>query len=543
MVPKLAAIVADCYDKSEILKSLRKHDFILFAKPEDTDYQDGVSLIYGYALAKSLYDNVSIGDYYINDHTRWTFNEFESKDDNYVEEWISTALNEFFKHTPVVGKYGDALWNQLSEIDIVFIYNGNHKLYIYDSGYQNCYSWTHDEIRYRLDIQPEVFAVQICNWFFDNKIAVYAWDPFNLKTIDYKFNGVVIFARDLTMAAQNIWLEKSDLKSMIGSHRKITTPEFLKYVTHLPDVYSKVEQKDYICRYIAGEVEQLYSNADIYFSRDKLLAAIKLRNKSGIDAKPLEKIYTALNSSGMVRVPYISRNKVTGRMFPSGGVLNPITLSDKSTMSTITSRFSGAIVAFDFTAFEPTIIANVLNIEITPQIHDRASEILQAPRDVAKKLNNMIFYGASPRAIELEMEHNSIGFEVGDQYLLMMKPITDQIQLLELELKIQFKTSGFIHNIFGRIVRPKSAASVFNNYIQSSAAEIFNEASSKVFELLDPMESCLFMHKFDALYVDVHPKETTIIEEIVDIMSNKLSINFKVKVLAGKDLSNLRDLN
>lgn len=543
MIPKIMTIVADCYGNSEKLKKLRKHQFIRFLSPNDiSNSSSGFTLIYGYSIAKQLYKNISIGDYFIDENTRWTFNEFESKDDNYIDEWIAKTLDIFFEYEPVQGAYGSKLIEQLNATELVFLYNGNHELYLYDSAKKQCYSWTHEEIEYRLDIEPEAFACIISNHLFAQKRAVYAWDPFNLKTVNYKYDHILVFIRDIAYASIGQWLTKKEIQDMIGTHRKITTPEFMKYLSHMPSIYQNMEQKDYLRRFMAGEVEQLYSNAKICFDNDKLLAAIKQRNKSNGDARPMEKIYNALDSDGMVQIPYMSRNKVTGRMFPNGGIFNPITLSDPDILSCIKSRHNGTIVSFDFSMFEPTIILHILKIPVTNDIHQRAAEILDCSRDAAKTINNMILYGSSERSITIKMNSLKITLDAKTKYLQMMKPIMDAIAELTKLLTAHYEKFGYIKNALGRIVRPKSKSAIFNNYIQSTAADLFNSTSSHVFDLLQDIKSCLFMHKFDAIYVDVHPEETDILEKIIHIMANKMGILFKVSVLAGKNLGNLKVL-
>jgi len=545
MVPKLMTIVADCYGNSDILKRLRKHDFIYFAEPDEIpNPPPGHTLIYGYALAKEMFEFVSIGDYFINDSTRWTFNEFESRDDVYVDEWIRETINHFFKYNHIKGQFGnEALQAQLAEIDRVFIYNGNHELYLYDSTTDNCYAWSHEEISYRLDTTPEAFACTIANHFLDQKRAVYAWDPHNLKTVEHAYNHVMLFIRDIAYAAMGVWLEKSDFSTMLAPTHKLTTPEFMKYVSHLPDIYHAMETKDYMRRLVAGEVEQLYSMAEICIDRSNLLAEIKRRNLSGADATALEKIYKELDSHDMVQVPYMSRNKITGRLFPNGGAFNPITTSDAAVLSSVVSRHQGGtIVSFDFETFEPAIMTQLLELPIAGDIHTTAAGVLNCDRTVAKKINNMVLYGASEQSLFTEFENQKIGPDQVERYLQMMAPTIERVDFVQRTLNERYEVHGFFRNAFGRIIRPRSRSGVFNNYIASIASDVFNTASSLVFDLLRDRESKLFMHKFDELFVDVHPDETDLIDEIVDILSNKLGIAFKVKVSAGRNLASLKAL-
>jgi hypothetical protein len=544
MLPKILTVVADCYGNSRKLQELRKHPFILFASPSQIDGPPpGLTLVYGYALAKQLFENVSIGDYYIDDNTRWTFNEFESKDDVYIDEWIDTSLDTFFSYTPLEGKFDeDELKQQLDATDLVFLYIGNHELYLYDGGKSECISWTAEELSYRLDTTLDAFAARITNYLFSQKRAVYAWDPANLKTVDHTYDNIPIFIRDLAYASMDVWLMKRHVKEFVATKRELTTPEFMKYLAHMPEIYTQIEQKDYLRRYMAGECEQLFSRAQIYFDRDKLLALIKQRNKAGADARVATKIYNELGSDGMVQIPYLSRNKVTGRLFPHHGIFNPITESDPEILACIASRHNGAVVVFDYAAFEPTIIHHVTKVAATPDIHDRAAQVLITSRDNAKKLNNMILYGASAKALMAEMKAQEISPEASDRYLQMMTPTIKAIDEIDGILKQEYDRLGFIRNALGRIVRPRQRSGVFNNFVQSTASDLFNTASLHVFELLRDKKSELFMHKFDALYVDVHPDETEVIEDIVSAMAGKTGVRFTVKVLAGRDLGNLRVL-
>lgn len=543
--PVPLTVVSDCYGNSKVLQALRNHAFIHFISPAEFDPEEshGRVLIYGYVLAKQIYDTISINDSFINEDTHWSFNEFESPDDVFIEEWINEQLTEFFEYTSEPGKFGQALLDQLAHItDPVFVFVGNHEVYLLDWSNKTVYSWSEEEISYREDKSMHAHAAAITNHFLVNKIQVYAWSSENLRTLDHDLAGIIINITDVVYTWSGTWMDPAEVKSFFKTWRKLTTPEMMIYVSRVPHLWIKLDTKDYMRRLQAGDLDQLYSRASIFFDRDNLLAKIKQRNQSGVDAKALEKVYSILDTDSMVRVPYNSRNKITGRMFPAGGDLNPITMSDPDLLASVKSRHGGLIVKFDFEQFEPRIITHVCDLPIKGDIHQKAADVLAIDRPTAKTLNNMIMYGTGEEAFVREITAHKIGSAEVERYLQMMEPTVARIDYIRQVLLGQFREHGYFRNPFGRIIRPRSEAGVFNNYIQSTASEIFNEASWKVFKLLHDRKSELFMHRFDALYVDIHPNETELVELILNLLRTGLQIEFDVTVAAGKNLADLKVL-
>lgn len=543
--PTVLTVVADCYGNSKILKALKNHPFIAFITPAEFDPEadNGRVMVYGYALAKQIYENISISDYFIREEVRWSFNEFESKDDNWIVDWAHEQLKEFFYYKSIPGAFGEKMLEQFKDIvDPVFVYVGNHEVYMLDWSNVAMYSWTAEEISYRTDSTMHEHAALVANHFLSNGIQVYAWSSDNLRTIDHDFVNIIVNITDVVFAQSNTWLEVDEVKAFFKSWRQLTTPEMMLYVSRVPFLWMKLDTKDYLRRLQSGDLDQLFSRAKIFFDRENLVAKIRQRNRTGADAKVLEKVYSALDSEGMVQVPYNSRNKITGRMFPTGGDFNPITMSDPDLLESVKSRHGGLIVKFDFEQFEPRIITHVCDLPIKGDIHQKAADALVVDRKTAKTLNNMLMYGSGEAAFLRELGNHKIDSEALDRYLQMMEPTVSRIESVRRVLIGRFREYGYYHNPFGRIVRPRSESGVFNNYIQTTASDIFNEASWRVFKMLHDRKSELFMHRFDALYVDIHPEETELVEEILSLLKNGLQIEFNVTVAAGKSLADLKAL-
>jgi hypothetical protein len=543
LTPKLCTVVADCYGNSSLLQRLKKYDFVWFITPEEFNPEDWDSpvLIYGYGLAKELYDSISIGSYEISEFHRWTFNEFESKPDVYIEEWIRDTADLFFQYDSVVGEYGDELDAQIADLSPTpFIFVGNHEVYICDHNERTVISWTHEEISYRLDTDPYSFTEELINLMFKHDKVVVAWSPENIKSIDHDYMKIITYITDRIYTVSSLWLTKEDVVKLFKPIRKLTTPEFMIYASRAPQLYEEVDGKDYLRRVLSGELDQFFSRAQIYIDRDKLLAKIKQRNTSGVDAKALEKLYSGLDTNNTVQIPYCSRNKVTARMFPTGGVINPVNVSDRDILECITSRFDGGFIAsFDFKQFEPRIIMHLLEVPAAGDIHQTAAGLLDTDRESAKKLNNMILYGAGEAALLAEFRDLGIEPDHADRYLQMMSPIVERLNHVQAVLLEHYIANGFYRNPFGRIIRPRNENGVFNNYIQTTASDMFNEASWKAFKLLRDKHSELFMHRFDALYADIHPGEADLVDEIADTMRN-LQIQFDVQISTGPNLASLK---
>lgn len=543
MTPKVCTVVADCYGNSKVLKSLKSRDYVNFTDPHNYIPQGEHTLIYGYSLAKAMFEHISIGNYEINSTTRWTFNEFESESDVYIEEWLDETLKLFFRYDAIPGEYGDAMFEQFKGVDLVFIYNGNHEVYLFDPSVAKCYSWTHEEVGYRLDIPVDQFIADMMEWFFDNEQAVYAWNGRNVEMSKHRFKVMPLFVQDIVYSVLGEWVTKDSVKRMMHPY-PLKTPEWMKYLSHLPGVYTEMEPDDYSRRFVANAVEDYFSKAKIHFDRAKLMSFIRERNKAGADAKSLEKIHSALDSSHNVCIPYLSRNKVTGRMFSQRGVFNPINESDPAVLSSITSRFENGIIAsLDYSTFEPSIISGLVGVDIKDDIHDKAAGLLRVSRVDAKRVNNMLLYGAGAASIAKEFKSLGVVSDHVSDYLTMMLPITQAVAAYKLELESEFEANGYITNAFGRRIWVKSRSGVFNNAIQSVAVDIFNAAALRSFEYLDTKLSELFMHRFDSLFVDVHPSETEVLDQIVSFMVEGPKGTFDVSVSVGPNLHELRALS
>ena len=503
-------------------------------------------MIYGYALAKELFEHISISDYYVNDTVQWTFNEFESRDDCHIDIWLQEVVDRFFAYTATVGVYGDRLPAQLSGIKSCLLYAGNHEFYVYDKQHNTCYSWTHEEIEYRTDMKPEEFASSVIGILTSQDSTLCAWDPQNIPLPGVALSrlnvGSWMYLRDLHYAKTGVWLTKSGVRGIFSKHKKLTTPEFLVYVASL-NATDDFNREDYGLRLVAAAVEALYSSARICFDRCKLEALIKRRNKSGVDTKMLGEIHSALDSDNMVTVPYMSRNKVTGRMFSTGGCFNPITLADEEIKACIVSRHKGgSIVVFDFSTFEPTLMMKLLGRENGNDIHSVAAGVLCIDREDAKRVNNMLFYGAALASVNTELTTLGVSFDLVDRYLQMMAPIVDDISRAQFTLNTAYSYTGNIKNGFGRTIWPSKESALFSNAIQSTGSDIFNRASHSIFMMLHGKHSELFMHRFDAMYIDIHPDEMDLVDKIVGLMSNVYGVSFKVSVGMGNNLAAIKAL-
>jgi len=349
--------------------------------------------------------------------------------------------------------------------------------------------------------------------------------------------------QDMIMQSTNTWMTKNSVKQILKP-RKLTSPDFMIYLSRMPNIYGNFDTHDYLRRYTSSLVEQLFSEAEIHISEQKLLEKIRHENTTGGNAADLEKLYSAINGSGYISVPYLSGNKVTGRLFPSKSVINPVTLSDEDILETITTRFdNGSIVVLDFKTFEPKIIGKIINYPISNDLHQLAADVLQCSRDAAKKVNNMIFYGSSVGSIAKELTSLGADSKVAERYLDMMFPIMQGISTYRLALEEEWARTGYITTIYGRRVWVKSKSAVLNNAIQAAATDIFNAVALRIFDYLRLRYSKLFMHRFDSYYIDVHPDETEVVDEIADIMRDGLTdIEFDVSMQAGRNLNELRTL-
>lgn len=307
-------------------------------------------------------------------------------------------------------------------------------------------------------------------------------------------------------------------------------------------MYKRIE--DYICytRLIRSAIaRQILSNCDIHLDTCSLRTNILVNKSNHIGTSELNKWLNAAYPNKFVTTKYNSLKYTTHRMFVEKGQLNPITLSNPQILEAITSRYNdGKIYEIDWKCHEYTILKGLFPIlkNYPDDIHTEVSNILKCSRSEAKQIDSLLLYGDDNEVVN--WFNTSTYDEIGWLYDLI-RPI--RIEISEY-IDSQFETyikSGYVINLYGRKIYPKSKRNIFNNIVQSIGVELLVETIIKLHNLFGMTDGYnLLFHRFDALYFDL--ESDILINKIISTMENiDPRFNLKVNIKSGDNLREIKE--
>lgn len=252
----------------------------------------------------------------------------------------------------------------------------------------------------------------------------------------------------------------------------------------------------------------------------------------------------------LAKIRYSTKRTITGRI-TSVDRYNPQNLSktnDERAM--IVSRFRGGqVYQFDFTSFEIRIALYLSeNSDFIEQYYDKdihaetamiifeTMDFTEEQRNIAKDVNHTVLYGAGEATILKKLE----GLPYPHEKMLRVKEFMAPIFKKSKELMELAESQGYIINKWGSIIKPEKSYAGFNNYIQSTAAEIIVDKVIEIKELLKGKKSQFMFQVHDSLVLDIHPDELYLADEIAKKMSYHRGMVFSVAFKHGpnyKDLS------
>lgn len=255
-----------------------------------------------------------------------------------------------------------------------------------------------------------------------------------------------------------------------------------------------------------------------------------------------------LNPSGLYskKISYSNRRTLTGRITCTDNFNIQMMPKSDPLRENIVSRFDGgSLVNFDYSSFE-TILSMYLtkNKEfiqkyLEKDIHEEIAKVIfntdsvkKEERDFAKKINHSIVYGAGKNTIIQSLSSFSNAENIYSIIINVLKPILDSKNGLVSE----FKNKKYIRNYFGTFVFPQKEHAIYNNYIQSTAADIVAKKIIEIHNLLLKFNSKITTSIIDSVVVDIHPNEEFLIENIAEIMSNVEDFRLKISYEKTKNL-------
>jgi len=252
----------------------------------------------------------------------------------------------------------------------------------------------------------------------------------------------------------------------------------------------------------------------------------------------------------LAKINYSSKRTLTGRI-TSVDNYNPQNLiKTNDDRSFIISRFRGGrIYQFDYTSFEARIALYICENEDFIQnyydkdLHFETARIIfdefdvnNEQRDIAKLANMAIMYGASEATALKILEL----FPEPVEKLIKIKQFLEPIFNKAKKVIEESKDKGYLINKWGSIIKPEKDFAGFNNYLQSTAAEIIVDKVLEIKSLLIGKKSQFMFQVHDSLVFDIHPEEEYLVEIIAKNLSYNRGMLFSINYKSGpnyKDLS------
>lgn len=247
------------------------------------------------------------------------------------------------------------------------------------------------------------------------------------------------------------------------------------------------------------------------------------------------------------KIEYSDKRALTGRIICVDKFNIQLLPKADELRTHIVSRFkNGSLVNFDYSSFETMLSMYLtfnndfikdfsekdMHFEIAKKIFER-DDIDNEQRVFAKKINHAIVYGAGKKTILDILRDFKNSEEIFNKINQVLKPILDNREVLIKE----FKNKEYIKNYFGTFIFPQKEYAIYNNYVQSTAADIIVRKIIEVNEILKGCHSKILTSVHDSIMVDMHPNEEFLIEEIVEKMSKVNDFSLKISVEKMKNLA------
>jgi hypothetical protein len=238
------------------------------------------------------------------------------------------------------------------------------------------------------------------------------------------------------------------------------------------------------------------------------------------------------------KIEYSNKRAITGRIMCHDKFNIQNLQNDDERRKFIISRFEGGyLVDFDYTSFETTLSMYLtgdrdfiekfsdkdFHEEVAKIIYDK-NNIDSDERSFAKSVTHPVVYGAGKNTVIEIIKDFENKEDIYDEIMKFLSPILKKAK----ELKEEFENNGYIKNYFGSIIYPQKSYALYNNYIQSSAADIIARKIISVNNILIPYKSKIITAVHDNIIVDMSPDEWFLIDIIEKEMESVLDLKFSL---------------
>lgn len=483
------------------------------------------TLIIGWDFVKNNFDDAKISKKKLKKNLFWTFEINEDSESNKKD------LDIFLKKST-----NDFLPQNYNPID--FISNNN---FYYDLN---------------LIFSKEINYCYISN----NALYVYNNENFtgiNLISISYLGNNINDFFTKISKDYKIIFFNYDSVPSVLKSEKiEIVTLENICWIcqNHLlneNNLYKfsplQINEKYYpflMCKLHEELKCEISDNLEI----------LNRFNKKDLITEWLSQRRIHFSNNKKLILKYSNKRTITGRINCVDKRFNPQLLPKNDEIrKEIVSEFNGGKIGiFDFVSFETKLsvilskendfIENLkekdLHIE-TSKIIFKKEIISETERSIGKLINHSIIYGIGNEKLKKILLDNNLSIKSVNDVREFLKPILENSK----SINNQFKKSGFIINPYNTIIYPNKEWAVYNNYVQSIAADIVIDKLFKIKNLLKSKKTEFMYQIFDSFVFDLHPDELYLIDDIRHLLEKNGKYNFEVQYNIGNNLKDCTNLN
>lgn len=483
------------------------------------------TIIIGWDFVKNNFKNIKISQKKIKHNLYWTFSEEEESEINQkdIKKFISKSLYEYLPQNYIT-------------FDCVL--NGN----IFDN----------------LD---KIFSDQL-NFCFVSKSVLYVFNKnnfigINLDSIDYIYENRIEFFNKIIENYNLVFFNYYNIPDYIkNKESKLFTLENIcwicnNFVLNETSLYKfspyPLNEKYYV--FLMSKLYELL-NCSLLENKDLLIRF----NKKDFITEWLSSRRIYFSNGKKVILKYSNKRTITGRINCVDKKFNPQLLPKNSEIrSEIISEFNkGKIVVFDYVSFETKLSVYLtkdedfintfkdkdLHVETAKAIYKK-SDISHEERKVAKLINHALIYGVGNERLKSILLDNNLPVKSIDEVKKLFKPILENSK----KISEKFKKNNYIINPYNTIIYPNKEWAVYNNYIQSVAADMVVDKLIKIKNFLEDKKSQFMYQVFDSFIFDIHPNENEIIEEIKNILQSGGKYIFEVEYKIGNSLMECTEQN
>jgi len=490
------------------------------------------TLIIGWDNVKKHYPEQSILNSKITDKLYWTYslNENESKSKSDIESFLNFSIKKFFNKNLITydaiidGEFRDFILNNINPKIRSFIYFNKDACYIYND--KNTYAISILSLNFIGKDYKKILTSLI------NKIECTILSYYNVSRYVYMDE-----LRDVMTTENIFWskytynIEPKDFNNMfLGKDMHKNIPLLMKITRENNEITNdelnsckRQTKKDKITSWLSGN--------KIYFDKN-------FKPQNGLRC-------SWDNGKKYLILRYSDKRTITGRINCIDGFNPQMLPKDSNVREQIISRYEGGKIAvFDYRSFETRlsmylsrdedfILKNMnsdLHLNTAKSIFQK-DELSDEERKLGKDINHALLYGGGDVLLKNIISKSNV--EDLDGSISRVKDFLQPILNVSSYINDVYKELGYIINPFGTLIKPNKSYAAFNNYVQSTAADIVVDKISEVKNWLKDKESSFMFQVHDSFVLDVSPKDLNAIEEIKSILSKYNDMAFDIEVLSG----------